>query len=341
MKALQWTLAAALAAYAAHLSVLYETPIDRALPLIAVAVTLCAAASYPSVMLGLPLLLLASQTMTSEPIRLASYGAICAAAMAIALAHRERNAVILTIVPIVLLRWIPLEQVRIGRELFLIAIAIAIAFVLRRTPLAIVVAVGAAFVTPAIPLRTLAVPLLVLIVAIAARAFGMPRIEAVWPSAIAMSYALLFFAWSGIVARAVPYFFHKPRPALLRQQVQVALAPRRSLTLAVPEGAQSLVVSGANVAHLRRGAILGTIAPGNIRVRIGDAADWGGLRREVYFRTRNPLPRDPAGGVRGYGYEAWVDGPGRVPLPPGARTIVVTGDASLPANASLQVEGFE
>jgi hypothetical protein len=169
----------------------------------------------------------------------------------------------------------------------------------------------------------------------------MPRIEAKWPSAMALSFALLFLAWSGIVARAVPFFLDKPRPAELRQPVHVALAARRSLTLDVPEGAHSLILSGANVAHFRRGALLGSIEPGNIRLRIGDAADWGALRREVFHRTRNPLPRDAAGGVRGYGYEAWVDGAGRVQLPPGARTIVVTGDASLPADASLQVEGFE
>ena len=49
----------------------------------------------------------------------------------------------------------------------------------------------------------------------------------------------------------------------------------------------------------------------------------------------------PAGTIRDYGYAAWIDGAGRVALPRGARTIRVTADAALPADASLQVEGFE
>jgi hypothetical protein len=53
------------------------------------------------------------------------------------------------------------------------------------------------------------------------------------------------------------------------------------------------------------------------------------------------LPRDPAGHIREYGYAAWLDGAGRLPLPPGTRTIVVTVDAALPPGALLQVEGFE
>jgi len=69
------------------------------------------------------------------------------------------------------------------------------------------------------------------------------------------------------------------------------------------------------------------------------------MRRDAFYGSHNPLPRDPAGKVRGYGYLAWVDGAGRVPLPRlpanGIRTIRVTADAHLPANASLQVEGFE
>jgi hypothetical protein len=86
---------------------------------------------------------------------------------------------------------------------------------------------------------------------------------------------------------------------------------------------------------------LGRIEPGGRIVRIGDAADWGYMRREQFYGARNPLPRDAAGKIRGYGYAAWVDGAGRIPLPPNARTIRVTADASLPADAALQVESFE
>ena len=76
-------------------------------------------------------------------------------------------------------------------------------------------------------------------------------------------------------------------------------------------------------------------------MRIGDIADWGYMRRDAWNHAHNPLPRQPVGRVRDYGYAAWVDGAGRIPLPKGARTIRVTADASLPPGASLQVEGFE
>jgi hypothetical protein len=81
------------------------------------------------------------------------------------------------------------------------------------------------------------------------------------------------------------------------------------------------------------------IEPGSIPIRIGDGADWGYTRRDFFYGAHNPLPRVTAGKLRGYGYVAWIDGAGLVTLPK-ATTIRVTADASLPANASLQVEGF-
>jgi hypothetical protein len=87
--------------------------------------------------------------------------------------------------------------------------------------------------------------------------------------------------------------------------------------------------------------MLGRIDPGGVPLRVGDAADWGYLRRDFYYGSRNPLPHDPAGRVRGYGYSAWLDGAGRVPLPAGARSLRVTADAALPEGAALQVEAFE
>ena len=152
---------------------------------------------------------------------------------------------------------------------------------------------------------------------------------------------MLFFAWSGIVARAFPYFLRRTAPAQLRAEIRQALPPNGSESYDVPGGARSLVVSAANVAHLRRGAILGRIEPGGIDIRIGDAADWGYLRRDAWHKAHNPLPHDPAGQVRDYGYAAWVDGAGRVALPKNAHRIRVTADAALPASAALQVEGFE
>ena len=352
MKQFSWIITAALAAYACHLAVHHATPVDRALPLLAVAVTVCAALSYPAVMVGVPLLVVASIGLFDEQVRLLAYGLIVAAAVTAGLfgvrrpqspllpGDRDRRPSYIAITAIVLLRWIPFSEVLLFRELFLLAICITIVWAFGRTPLGVAVAVITALVTPAIPLRTFAVPLLVLGVAIAARIFGMPRLELRWLSMLVVALAMLFFAWSGVVARAFPYLLKKQQ-ALPLHVIAMSIGPAQSLTLDVPEHATSLVVSGANVAHFRRGTLLGRIEPGGIDVRIGDAADWGALRREQAYGARNPLPRDPAGKIRGYGYNAWLDGAGRVALPKGARTIQVTTAASLPANASLQVEGFE
>jgi hypothetical protein len=247
----------------------------------------------------------------------------------------------LALLAIILLRWIPLSDVRVGRELFLLAIAAVIVLVLDRTPFGVALAVLIVLITPAIPLRTLILPVGALLLAVAGKVMGMRRIHATWPSAIALGFVLLFFPWSGIVARALPYFLHRAQPDKPRFAVMQALAANKTLTMEVPADAHSLIVSGANVAKMERGTVLGTIEPGGRKVRVGDAADWGFLRRETFYGTRNPLPDDPAGKVRGYGYAAWVDGAGRLPLPAGAATIRVTGDAALPAGASLQVEGFE
>jgi hypothetical protein len=360
---LRWLLSClltgAIAAYACQLAVHHATPIDRALPFVALAVTLVAACSYPSLMLGVPLLVIAEIAIPDEGTRLLAFGVVVAAVFAIAICARAlpssafgtfsphggekatQSRVALALTAIFLLRWIPFSEVRIGREIFLLVIAALIVLVLDRTPFAVAVAMMAVLITPAIPLRTLLLPMAVLFVAVLAKIFGMRRVALTWPSTIVMAFVMLFFPWSGVVARAFPYFLQRPRPTVLRERVTQALSANTAIQLDVPDGAKSLVVSGANVAGMTRGTPLGRIEPGKQIVRIGDAADWGGLRREYFYGMRNPLPRNPAGQLRDYGYSAWIDGAGRVALPPHARTIVVTGDAALPAGASLQVEGFE
>ena len=248
-------------------------------------------------------------------------------------------APVLAIAAILLLRWIPLSSVHLGRELFLLAIAALIVLILDRTPFAVALAVIVVLITPAIPLRTLLLPIAVLFIAILAKVFGMPKVTLTWPSTIALAFVMLFFSWSGVVARAFPYFLHRVRPEIPRFTIAQAIPANSALTLDVPPGAKSLIVSGANVARMPRGTPLGTIDAKVIR--IGDASDWGYLRREHFYGTRNPLPRDPAGKLRDYGYAAWVDGAGRIALPANARTIRIVADTSLPEGASLQVEGFE
>ncbi|MFL6245480.1 MAG: hypothetical protein ACJ74H_05615, partial [Thermoanaerobaculia bacterium] len=76
---MRWLLTAAVAAYACHLAVHHATPIDRALPFIAVIVTLVAAVSYPSLMVGVVLLVVAEIGVIDEGTRLLAFGAILAA----------------------------------------------------------------------------------------------------------------------------------------------------------------------------------------------------------------------------------------------------------------------
>ncbi|HVE73157.1 MAG TPA: hypothetical protein VNI54_17450 [Thermoanaerobaculia bacterium] len=344
MEHLRWIAAAALSAYACHLAVHQTTPIDAALPLLGLAVTVLAWLTYPALMLGVPLLILAEITIGDETTRLIAFGVILAASIAIgATANRQPPTAnpFIAIIAVILLRWIPLDHVLWGRELVLLALTAAIVFVLGRTPFAVLIGVFTALITPAIPMRTLWIPLAVLIVAAVARTFGLPKLRLTWPSAVGLAFVMLFFAWSGIVARAFPYFLRAPHPQKERWHVGHALPASESRVYEVPHNAKALILSGANVAHFRRGMRLGTIEPGGIVVRIDDAADWGYLRRDAFHHARNPLPGVSAGKIRDYGYAAWVDGAGRVELPRGARVIRVTADAKLPRDASLQVEGFE
>jgi hypothetical protein len=348
----RWLLTAVVAAYACHLAVHHATPIDRALPFVAAIVTLVAAVSYPSLMLAVPLLVVAEIAIPNEGTRLLALGVVVAGVFGTAqmewpsplrrgekVPKADEGPLLLATAAILLLRWIPFSDVHLGRELFLLAVAALIVLILDRTPFAVAIAVIVVLITPAIPLRTLLLPVAVLLVAILAKLFGMPKVRLAWPSTIVLAFVMLFFAWSGVVARAFPYFLKPARAEVPRHTIAYALPAAETRLLAVPDGATSLIVSGANVAHMTRGTLLGTIDARPIR--IGDAADWGYLRRDHFYGTRNPLPADPAGKLRGYGYAAWVDGAGRVPLTPRARVIRVTADAALPAGASLQVEGFE
>jgi hypothetical protein len=407
-----WIAAVTVAGWASSLVVVHGTPIDHALPLLAVLVVVLAAVSHPAVQVAVPLLLAAEIALPDEATRLLAFGVVLAVAWSAAVLAPDpegvtygsrgsalladprkgaspprptpegsqprsdaRNdsatlsgsyihgapdvrgsakgadprllyvtpsgsrskAVLLALSAIITLRWIPLTAVLWPRELLLLALAALLVIALRGTPFGIAVAVLIALLTPAVPLRTLALPLVVLIVA----AFLRPKVKLTIPSVAAVAVALTFFAWSGIAARAFPYLLKTPRTVGERHLVNAALAPNRSVTVDVPDGATALIVSGANVPRLRRGYVLGILEPGATPIRIGDAADWGALRRETFYAARNPLPRDPAGRVRGYGYSAWLDGGGRVALPHGARTIRVTADAHLPADAFLQVEAFE
>ncbi|HEX2060948.1 MAG TPA: hypothetical protein VHK90_09420 [Thermoanaerobaculia bacterium] len=338
MNQLRWVVAAALSAWACHLAVQHATPIDRALPLLALGVTVLAAVSYAEVMVAVPLLIVTQIAIPDETVRLLAIGLIWSAATVVAAgtAKPERlSPLAIAAISIVVLRWIPLEHVRPLRELLLLGLCLAIVHVLGRTPFAIAIGVLTALVTPAVPLRTLALPVVVLAIA-----FFVPRVTLAYPSAIVLMVVMLFFPWSGVMARAFPYLLERAEPRRERWVVNQVLPANATLTLDVPERTRALILSGANVSKLRRGTRVARIEPGGIDVRIGDVADWGSTRRETFYGSKNRLPRDSVGIIRGYGYEAWVDGAGRVAIPE-ARTIRIARDAALPPGASLQVEGFE
>lgn len=351
MKRIQWIASGALAAYACHFVVLHATPlhptsIDRSLPLLALAVTALAAVSYRAVMLAVPLLLAAEVAIPDEATRLFAFGVVLAAAFGVAVTRddaelRWLRPAVITIAALVVLRWIPLADVLFGRELILIAIALAIVAILGAGPVAVAIAVAAALATPAVPLRTLALPALVLFVVFLARVFGLPRLRLSVPAAALLGFMMLFFAWSGVVARALPWFLRVAEPEKSRVAVHRAIGTGEAVQFDVPAGTRAVIVSGGNIAHLTRGTLLGRIDPGGRELRIGAVADWGYLRREQYYGSRNPLPSDPAGRLHGHGYRAWVDGAGRIALPQGVSSIVVKADAALPAGSTLQVEGFE
>ena len=336
-----WGVAAIGSAAAAMLVARHATPIDDALPFIALVVTVVAAASHPVVQLAVPLLLLGEIVIVDERLRLFWFGVVLAAAFAAAmLSARARSAAIaIAVAAVLLLRWIPFSEVLPGREIAIVALAAGTVFVLGATPLAIAVAVIAALFTPAVPLRTLLIPLAVLLIATTSRLFGTSRLRLPATASFAVAVVMAFFAWSGAFARAFPFMLRGGPPLMHRVPVSIALEPGQSAQLEVPAGARGLILSGANVPRLREGVILGRIDPGGQVIRIGDIADWGALRREHYYRSRNPLPRRPGGRLRGYGQTSWIDASGRIAVEPGL--VTVTADRALPSDARLQIDAIE
>ena len=213
--------------------------------------------------------------------------------------------------------------------------------VLDRTPFAVAVAVLAVLFTPAIPLRTLLLPLAVLFVAVLAKIFGMPRLSLTWPSTIVLAFVMLFFSWSGVVARAFPYFLQRANAEVQREVVAQALPANGELTLDVPDGATSLIVSGANVARMTRGTPhrqdrnkwgrvcasamprTGCAAEGVLLRHAQSAAARSGGTFARYTAIRLDRRRGP-GAVARKGADHWS-----------------LAHAALPPGASIQVEGFE
>jgi len=305
---------AIVAALACAASVQFATPVDRALPFLAVVMV---ALNAPIAVLPL---IVVENVIADEPTRLLAIGIV----MALAFASAKAPHIITTLLAVLVLRWIPFHNVVMWRELIILAGAVAVAYVMNGASLAVLLALF----TPAWPAK---IAVMLFVIAIIA-AFQLRRVKG---SSVIVALLIAFFPWSGLMARGWSAFLRPPHQGN-RQYVGQALKPGSTTTIDVPADAHAVIVSGANVQHLPCGTILGTLNGKPVT-----APDWGFMRREQFFASRNCYPSDPAGRIRDYGWSAWIDGAERIALPHGTRTIRVDVNPRLPKDATLQVEAFE
>ena len=381
----EWLAFAIVSAIAAHFVAPSSTPIDRALPFVIVLLSICGfmAQRWPEAMqIAIVLLLLPPIFLTAEHARLLAYGVIAAAvfALAVAVAPRMTGAyVTLTVAGVALLRWIPFSEVIVWREALVLVGALVVLLVYRdRTPMAIVVALAIALITPIFPARVMFFPLVVsipviripLAIAFAAAAYFARYSIAVLCAVAAITLALSFlrrgrfavyacgiallamWPWSGIVARAFPKFLIASPPPETNRPVWVALERGQSVSIDAPDRkhAVGITASGANAARFRKGTLMGTVEvvgrTGRIvrkEIRIGDIADFGFMRREHFFASRNPPPVHPINDVIGYGQSAWLHTAGWMVI--GSideiASLRFTAARDLPPGARLQIEAVD
>jgi hypothetical protein len=405
------------------------TPIDAHLPLIVALVIalvlICAWTARgtrwaAAVQCAVPLLIVAMMTLADERKRLLAYGVIVALAygatvMAVYGTERWRPAgwlggvsppeIALAAVGIVLLRWIPLHDVRVVRELVVLAGSVALLFAMPRrrdaagpaggTPAFLIAVLAVAVATPVragmmtflpfalallvlglrsagISARTgsrniasLVVGAVLLLSACFARyslatvyiasaiVFLVPLIDRVRPLSYAAAIAVFaLWPWSGIIARALPIARNYEPPVGEVQPVSRTLAAGESLPIALPPHVREVTVTtyGGYLERLRSGHVIGAIEATDQRgrvtvrpIRIGDTADFGFMRREQFFASRNPLPRFSPGEIRDYGANAWVVGAGRTTVRCASEIVSlrVVATAGLHAQSRLAVDSVE
>ncbi len=197
------------------------------------------------------------------------------------------------ILGIALVRWLPLRDVMIWRELIVLT-GVLIAYVAMRdeSPLAVAAAIAIAVVTPVIPGRGLLFPFIVAALTllpvpfrlaaaasmlaglslgrasfasmfvVGACALALPlvrRIPVIPQTAVVALFAL--WPWSGLLARSFPAFLHAAHVSERNQTVGAALEPSRSVSVPVPEGIRTVTItaSGAQASRLWPGTLLGRI----------------------------------------------------------------------------------
>jgi hypothetical protein len=305
------------------------------------------------------------------------FGLIVAAALAAA-ALLARELWVLVTAGVLLLRWIPLRDVEVWRELIVLGGALALFFAIKqRGPLALIAALAVAAATPVHPGKATLVPWLlaglcllwdrlqpVLALACVAAAFFarwslvpllitaafallVPFLDKLKPLAYAAALALFaMWPWSGIAARALPVITRYEPPTGEVRIIGLALPPGQTATVPIPPARHVVVnASAANAAQLAEGRVIGFVE--DRAIRIGDVADFGFTRRQHFFASRNPLPRITRADIRGYGATSWVHGAGAVGVAPSASTIApmralhFRAAADLPPDARLQIESVE
>jgi len=315
------------------------TPVDRALPFVAVLLSIVcftteAQSTQSLCALCASVVILPPVLFTDEHTRLLAYGIVAAIVFAIALANAaEERRVLIVVSGVLLLRWIPLANVVVWRELIVLAGALAI-FVASRSAL---FALAVSAVTPAFPARAMIVPFLAAVVVAVLPPIRLPAVIRVplFASAIAL---MTLWPWSGILARALPAFLRaRPAPGSSRP-VWIALAPGQSVSIDAPPGARraEITTSAANAARLRKGTLMGTAE--GVPLRIGDIADFGYTRREQFWHSRNAAPKVPLADVKDYGQAAWLHTAALITVPLRGGALHVSAARDLPPNARLQIE---
>jgi hypothetical protein len=409
------------------------TPIDVHLPLVMALVLICAWTARGTrwaavVQCAVPLLIVAMMTLADERTRLLAYGVIVALAYGAALIGIERwrpagwpggvspPEIALTVVGIVLLRWIPVHDVRIIRELVVLAGSVTLLFAMPRrrdaagpaggTPAFLIAVLAVAVATPVragmmtfLPfalallvvglrglvvvrsrgavagehhettrprnLASLAIAAALLLCACVARyslapvyvaaaiVFLVPLIDRIQPFSYAAAIAIFaLWPWSGIIARALPIARNYAPPLGEVQTVSRTLAAGESVPVAVPPHVSAAIVTtcGGHMERLRSGHVIGAIEATDRRghmtvrpIRIGDSADFGFMRREQFFASRNPLPRFSPGEIRDYGANAWVFGAGRTTMNCASDIVSlrIVAAADLHAQSRLVVDSVE
>ena len=355
-----WIAAGLLSFWACTCLGIHTTSIDRALPWIALIVTIIAwLGESTAVLCAVPLLIGCAVSFSDDRTRLFGYGAIVAVAFCGAMLNVSAQCAVrgakngtsalsfpraagFAIAGTALIRWIAREHFQFFREAILLALVIAVVAVAKHAPIGIALSLLAALYTPAIPFRTLLVPVLFMIVAAALRPLStqhsaLSTLNSAL-STLIIAIVLTLFPYSGIVART-PRYLRYGKPATNRVNLYWAMRPGQSHDFEVPAEAHALILSLSHGENLRGMTVIGQV--GDRELHAGDLADWGFARREQWWRAKNRLPRHAAGLIRGYGYDGWVDGAVRVEIPRDARTIRVSVDPNLPPPALLQLEAFE